>query len=194
MPSIAEAKKKPVKVDVMTRNLYLGAVLDPIIAAPEIPAAARIAAGDVYKIVQDTNIVARAKLLAQEIKDADPDLIGLQEVAIWRRGQRGEADGATTPSQEVVYDYLELLQDELKRRGPELQGRLAPAGGRHRSADLDQRRRRRRVRREAHHAGRDSRQEGREDVERKSENYETRLENIPVQGAGTVMSCADTTR
>ena len=57
------------------------------------------------------------KLLAQEIEDADPDLIGLQEVAIWRRGQRGAADGSTTPSTEVVYDYLELLQDELKRRG-----------------------------------------------------------------------------
>ena len=67
--------------------------------------------------MQDTNITARVKLLAQEIEDADPDLIGLQEVAIWRRGQRGAADGSTTPSTEVVYDYLELLQDELKRRG-----------------------------------------------------------------------------
>ncbi len=95
MPSIAEAKaKKPVKVDVMTRNLYLGAVLDPIILAGT-PGAAREAAGDVYKIVQDTNIIARVKLLAQEIEDADPDLIGLQEVAIWRRGQRGAADGAS---------------------------------------------------------------------------------------------------
>lgn len=116
VPSMAEAKKKPVKVKVMTRNLYLGAVLDPIIAAGT-PGEARTAAGDVYKIVQDTNIVARVKLLAQEIEDADPDLIGLQEVAIWRRGQRGAADGATTPSEEVVYDYLELLQDELNRRG-----------------------------------------------------------------------------
>ncbi len=117
VPAIAEAKaKKPVKVDVMTRNLYLGAVLDPIIIAGT-PGAAREAAGDVYKIVQDTNITARVKLLAQEIEDADPDLIGLQEVAIWRRGQRGAVDGSTTPSTEIVYDYLELLQDELKRRG-----------------------------------------------------------------------------
>ncbi len=110
--------------------------------------------------------MARVKLLAQEIEDADPDLIGLQEVAIWRRGQRGAADGATTPSEEVVYDYLELLQDELKRRGLNYKVASRPAGSRHRGADLDQRRRRRRVRREAHHAGRDPRQEGREDVER----------------------------
>ena len=116
IPAVADAKKKPVKVDVMTRNLYLGAVLDPIIFA-NTPGEARTAAGNVYKIVQDTNIVARVKLLAQEIEDADPDLIGLQEVALWRRGQRGAADGATTPSEEVVYDYLELLQDELDRRG-----------------------------------------------------------------------------
>ena len=57
------------------------------------------------------------KLLAQEIENADPDLIGLQEVALWRRGQRGAADGSATPAEEVVYDYLELLQDELDRRG-----------------------------------------------------------------------------
>lgn len=116
LPAVAEAKK-PVKVKVMTRNLYLGAVLDPIIAADS-PEEARTAAGDVYRIMQDTNIVARVKLLAQEIENTNPDLIGLQEVAHWRRGQRGAAsDGSATPSLETVYDYLELLQDELDRRG-----------------------------------------------------------------------------
>ena len=182
VPAIAEAKaKKPVKVDVMTRNLYLGAVLDPIILAGT-PAAAREAAGDVYKIVQDTNIVARVKLLAQEIEDADPDLIGLQEVAIWRRGQRGAADGEATPSQEVVYDYLELLRDELKRRGlnykvaslqqeADIEAPISISGDD--TAEFDVRL----TMQDAILA-----KKGVKTSNEQSENYDASLDNIPVQG------------
>ena len=106
--------KKPAKPDVMTRNLYLGADLGPAIAAPTVPAA-YTAVGDIYKNMQDMNFNARAKLLANEIQEAQPELIGLQEVSIWRRDD--VVDGPTTPATEVVYDYLELLTDELARRG-----------------------------------------------------------------------------
>lgn len=115
VPAAADAApKKPSKVKVMTRNLYLGAVLDPAIAAPT-PAEAYTAVGDIYKNVQDTNFYARAKLLANEIEADKPDLIGMQEVALWRRDE--VIDGTVTPSTEPVYDYLEMLTDELKRRG-----------------------------------------------------------------------------
>ena len=182
-PALAEAKK-PVKVDVMTRNLYLGAVLDPIIAAQS-EAEARTAAGDVYKIVQDTNIVARVKLLAQEIENAGPDLIGLQEVALWRRGQRGAADGATTPSQEVVYDYLELLQDELDRRGlkykvaslqqeADIEAPISISGDD--AAEFDVRLTMRDV---------ILAKKGVKTTNEKSENYNAKL-TVPVQGAGSV--------
>jgi endonuclease/exonuclease/phosphatase family metal-dependent hydrolase len=112
----AAAGAKPVDVKVMTRNLYLGADLTPAIAAPD-PPAARIAAGDIYKDVVDTNFDARAKLLAEEIRRTKPHLIGLQELSLWRRGQRGEADGSATPSTEVVYDYLDILRHEMQRLG-----------------------------------------------------------------------------
>jgi endonuclease/exonuclease/phosphatase family metal-dependent hydrolase len=113
----AAAGAKPVTVDVMTRNLYLGSDLVPAILAPN-PGAARIAAGDIYKDVVDTNFPARAKLLAEEVRRTRPELIGLQEVSLWRRGQRGAAsDGAATPATEVVYDYLDTLRHELDRLG-----------------------------------------------------------------------------
>jgi len=116
-PAAAGTKPaKPAKVKVMSRNLYLGADLVPAIVAPT-PAAARTAAGKIYKSVQDTNFIARAKLLAQEIENSNADLIGLQEVALWRRGQRGAADGPETPAEEVVYDFLDILQNELGKRG-----------------------------------------------------------------------------
>lgn len=111
-PAAAGTKPaKPAKVKVMSRNLYLGADLVPAIVAPT-PAAARTAAGEIYKSVQDTNFIARAKLLAQEIENSNADLIGLQEVALWRRGQRGAADGPETPAEEVVYDFLDILQNQ----------------------------------------------------------------------------------
>ena len=47
--------------------------------------------------VQSTDFPVRSKLLAREIKQTKPDLIGMQEVAIWRRGPDGLKDGATTP-------------------------------------------------------------------------------------------------
>jgi endonuclease/exonuclease/phosphatase family metal-dependent hydrolase len=112
----ATAAAKPTTVSVMTRNLYLGSDLVPAILAPD-PGAARIAAGDIYKDVVDTNFPARAKLLAEEIRRSNPHLIGLQEVSLWRRGQRGAADGPATPATEVVYDYLDTLKHELARLG-----------------------------------------------------------------------------
>ena len=61
--------------------------------------------------------IARAKVLAKEIQDSDPDLIGLQEVALWRIGGPGALDGPVTPATEVVYDFLASLQIELYNLG-----------------------------------------------------------------------------
>lgn len=112
----ATAGAKPTTVKVMTRNLYLGADLVPAILAGT-PGEAREAAGDIYEAVVDTNFTARAKLIAEEIRRSNPHLIGLQEVAVWRRGQRGAADGPATPATEVVYDFLDTLRHELDRLG-----------------------------------------------------------------------------
>jgi hypothetical protein len=123
-PAAADAGKKPVKPSkptVMTRNLYLGAVLDPAIAAPT-PAAAYTAIGNIYEHMEDMNFNARAKLLANEIEANDPDLIGMQEVSHWLRddavdGPPTEANPNAVPATETVYDYLDILLKELHERG-----------------------------------------------------------------------------
>ena len=43
-------------------------------------------------------------------------MIGLQEVALWRRGPDGVKDGSATPSTTTVYDFLATLRAELGSR------------------------------------------------------------------------------
>ena len=80
--------------------------------------------------VKKTNFPKRAKALAAEVKKAKPDLIGLQEVARYYKGPLADPakKGAKTP----VYDWLKILQKQLKARGLKYTVRLA--------ADRDQRR------------------------------------------------------
>ena len=123
-PAAADANprpNRPAKADVMTRNLYLGADLGPAIAAPTVPEAFT-AVGDIYKKMQDKNFNARAKLLVNEIEATDPELIGLQEVSHWLRddtvdGAPSESNPNAVSATETVYDYLDLLTDEIARRG-----------------------------------------------------------------------------
>jgi endonuclease/exonuclease/phosphatase family metal-dependent hydrolase len=105
----AYAEPRPVKV--MTRNLYLGADLNPVFTAPTVQQLL-VRAAVAFQKVQANDFPARAKALAREIKDADPDLIGLQEVSLWRQGPI-----AASPATTVVYDYLSILQAELAAHG-----------------------------------------------------------------------------
>jgi endonuclease/exonuclease/phosphatase family metal-dependent hydrolase len=103
-------KSRPVKV--MTRNLYLGADLTPAIAAASIPQV--LAAGaQIFSTVQRTSFPERAVALAREIADADPTLLGLQEVATWYSGPFNDPAPATT----VEYDFLQILLAELAAAG-----------------------------------------------------------------------------
>ena len=114
-PAAASAKPKNVKV--MTRNIYLGADLTPALLA-ESPQEMFAAAGAIYDTsVFGTNFRGRAELLADEIARAKPDAIGLQEVALWRRGPLDSVTADPTPAREVVIDFLEVLQTQLAKRG-----------------------------------------------------------------------------
>ena len=100
----------------MTRNVYLGADLGPAIDASG--ASQFIAAnGKILRDVDTNNFPVRAKGLAQEILSKSPDLVGLQEVSLWRDGPvdfNAPLTGAYTASH-VTYDYLQLLLDQLNQ-------------------------------------------------------------------------------
>jgi endonuclease/exonuclease/phosphatase family metal-dependent hydrolase len=100
------------KLAVMTRNLYLGGDLMPSITAPTLPAFLTANAA-LLRHVDLADFPARAALIAAEIRERKPDLVGLQEVALWRTGPLGDP----TPATEIRYDYLALLTAELARAG-----------------------------------------------------------------------------
>jgi endonuclease/exonuclease/phosphatase family metal-dependent hydrolase len=98
----------------MTRNLFLGADLTPAyraLAAPDGLAGLPAAVAAIFNpdpplgLVQRTDFARRAVALAGEIAATGPDVIGIQEAAVWRAGE------------EVAADHLELLEAELERRG-----------------------------------------------------------------------------
>ena len=84
LPAVAAAKNEGRKVTVMTRNVYLGADLAPAIQATTLPQAID-GAGTIWNEMQSTRFRQRAVPLAREIKRSGADLVGLQEVALWRK-------------------------------------------------------------------------------------------------------------
>lgn len=108
------------EVRVMSRNLYLGADLGPVVTAvamgdPEAIVAATTAA---FAAVDATDFAARAEALADEIVAADPDVVALQEVALWRVQASSDSFGPSpTPATVVAWDFAALLRDALAARG-----------------------------------------------------------------------------
>ena len=116
LPSLASATIfKGRVVDTMTRNLYLGADLTPAIAAPSLEALTA-ANGQILREVTKNNFPVRAKGLAKEIRSERPDLVGLQEVALWRTAPPSVVPLVTGPSATTVrYDFLAELMAELNK-------------------------------------------------------------------------------
>ncbi|KRF34079.1 endonuclease/exonuclease/phosphatase family protein [Nocardioides sp. Soil805] len=103
---------------VMTRNLYLGADLGPILTALASGNAAAIvgAATQTWGAVQATKPAERMAAIADEIVAADPDVVGLQEVTEWTTFTYDPLTGAVS-NPVVAYDFLDLLLDALAARG-----------------------------------------------------------------------------
>jgi endonuclease/exonuclease/phosphatase family metal-dependent hydrolase len=114
LPAAASAKKQDLRV--MARNVYLGADLIPLASAPD-RATFEQAAAQRFQMVQSNDFPRRAKALAAEIKKAKPDIIGVQEATIWRRGADGVKDGPATPATQVIYDSTKELVKALRAAG-----------------------------------------------------------------------------
>ena len=114
LPAAASAKKQDLKV--MTRNVYLGADLIPLASAPD-QATFEQNAAQRFQTVAKNDFPTRAKALAKEIAKNKPDIIGVQEATVWRRGPDGLKDGSATPAQQVIYDSSEELLKALRSAG-----------------------------------------------------------------------------
>ncbi|MEX0620990.1 MAG: endonuclease/exonuclease/phosphatase family protein [Solirubrobacterales bacterium] len=116
----AIARRDLGKVGVMSRNLYLGADLGPAIRATTFEQFAQ-ANGEILRSVDVNNFPVRVRGLAAEILSKSPDLVGLQEVSIWRSGEVGPPRVKPGNSEDqfntrtVTYDYLDLLMNELNK-------------------------------------------------------------------------------
>jgi endonuclease/exonuclease/phosphatase family metal-dependent hydrolase len=102
------------EVTVMSRNLYLGTDLNPILTATSAPALFA-AVGTGWAQVQANDFPARAEAIADEIAAAEPDLVGLQEAMVFRTDS--PPDGPASPADTVVYDFVDLLVAALADRG-----------------------------------------------------------------------------
>ena len=107
--------KKHDDVTLMTRNLYLGADLTRIFTATTLQQVAD-EAGKTLNIVEANNFPLRARALAREIRKKKPDLVGLQEVSLFRftippDGPPPQGTAATG----VLFDYLTELLRNINR-------------------------------------------------------------------------------
>ena len=108
---VAAADAKPTSVKVMTRNLYLGADLGPGMRATSLQELVN-GAGQILNQVDANNFPARANELAKEIRSTNPDLIGLQEAALWRT-QPCDRSPIPPSATTVRYDYIAALLAQI---------------------------------------------------------------------------------
>lgn len=115
LPEGSSPEKQPLTV--MTYNVYLGSSVAPVLSVenlPEVPTAV----ASVYNNIETSDFPRRATAIAAAIKDSQPHLIGLQEIALIRRQSPGDRiAGGSLPATEVVLDYLEILMDALAAEG-----------------------------------------------------------------------------
>lgn len=106
VPGVAQASapaQAQRQVTVMTQNLYLGADLTPLFT-PGVDFVTAAAA--VFSHVKQVDFPARAAKIAGEVAAHHPDLIGLQEVALWQVGRDCKHLGSYVDYQKILLAAL----------------------------------------------------------------------------------------
>jgi endonuclease/exonuclease/phosphatase family metal-dependent hydrolase len=104
------------QIRVLSRNLYLGADLEPVAEAALSGDEQGVVtkATEFWNQVQASDFSTRAGALASEISLKQPHLVGLQEVSLYRTGQ-----SITEEATDVQLDFLQILLDALAEKGAE---------------------------------------------------------------------------
>ncbi|MBX3189759.1 MAG: endonuclease/exonuclease/phosphatase family protein [Labilithrix sp.] len=111
--STAMSVSSPCRLDdarltVMTQNVYLGMDVDPVLGAPS-EEAVPVAVAAAWRTLEANRFEDRAAAIAASIGGARPELVALQEVALYRRFPGG--GGAPTE-----IDFLAILRKALAKR------------------------------------------------------------------------------
>ena len=110
-------KLKYPKLKVMTYNLYVGTDLFNILRAQNPYEYLQIVT-QTFQEIKDSQFTLRAQAIADEIRQKNPDLIGLQEVSLFRTQTPGDfLDGNSQAASHVALDYLQILMNALQERG-----------------------------------------------------------------------------
>jgi endonuclease/exonuclease/phosphatase family metal-dependent hydrolase len=96
-------------VSFLTWNIYFGTILSPLVGTTPEELPQRVT--EVFRLFQATNFPVRAGAIADQIARKKPDIIGLQEAAIWQLLLPQNSEVA------VEYDFVSILLKELKKRG-----------------------------------------------------------------------------
>ena len=102
---------------VMTYNVYIGSSAGELLATTN-PAEIPAKVAETYRNVLQSDVPARAAAIARIVKESQPHVIGLQEMALIRR--QDPADSLLNPqpnAEEVALDFLALLQGALQAEG-----------------------------------------------------------------------------
>ena len=108
--------KTTISANVMTWNIYVGTDVGKVFSTSN-PQEIPVLAAEAYQMLLATNFYERADAIADQIRKYEPDLIGLHEVSLWRIQSPSDAVfGGTTPAEDVLFDYLQILLDAIKSR------------------------------------------------------------------------------
>jgi endonuclease/exonuclease/phosphatase family metal-dependent hydrolase len=97
--------------EVMTYNMYLGANIQPLFQAKDLDELRQLAT-EAYAHVHQVDFNLRAVAIAAQIVQAEPEVVGLQELSLWQEVLLSNPSELTTR-----YDFLQILLDELEAQG-----------------------------------------------------------------------------
>ena len=125
VPGVANGAPEPasaVTLDVGIYNVYLGADLTPLFGASSLPDLIS-RAGAIYAEMERTDFRQRAEAIAELVAEEKPDVLGLNEVALWETAPwalvqtpAGPLPVATGPYT-ATYDFEQILLDALAAEG-----------------------------------------------------------------------------
>jgi len=105
-------------VTVLTQNLFNGGTGLADVFTASSPAALTAAGSRAWAGLLASDFPVRAAALADEIARIRPDVVGLQEVSLWRDQAPGDVLAHPGPNAtHVVFDHLAILLEALRARG-----------------------------------------------------------------------------